>query len=82
MYMPWGDCTGPWWAQGRDYGYGRGRGQQAWGFGPRANRVPNFAGPWWISESNEREFLNNRIKFLEEELEYLRNRMKSLNKDE
>ena len=78
--MPWGDCTGPWWAQDgrtpRRGWFGRG-----WGWG---------AGPWWTNDPNqppfdketEKAYLKNQESWLKQVLENIRNRLHQLDQDE
>ncbi len=82
--MPWGDCTGPWWAQGgraprRGRGFGWGRGGYGWGYGP-----------WWADETDytaydketEKNYLKARESWLKRALEAIQQRLRDLGEAE
>jgi len=78
--MPWGDCTGPWWAQGNGP---RRRGIGAWfrGFFGR--------GPWWMgstdeptySREDEKAYLKAEESWLKSRLEAIRSRLRDLGEE-
>ncbi len=80
--MPWGDCTGPWWAQDgrgpRRAGYGRGYGYRGGWFGRW------FGAPWWAqnndyySEEDEKTYLKSEESWLKSRLEAIRQRLRDL----
>ncbi len=72
--MPFGDCTGPWWANGQGYGRGFGRkgngfGRGYGGFGRGYGRGFGFFN-WFNFGNNDlrRAWLENRKRILEAEL--------------
>ena len=73
--MPFGDCTGPWWANDQGYGRGFGRkngfGRGFGGFGRGFCRGLGFFN-WFNSNNNNdlrRVWLENKKRVLEAELE-------------
>ena len=92
--MPWGDCTGPWWARGRffrrgffgGWGWGRGRG---WGwrwryYDPALD--PDYAYPYDVPyydyyEDRERYEMRKRIDDLITENERLKKKLKELEEE-
>jgi len=78
--MPWGDCTGPFWAQNRK---GRGNGWRGRGHGFGWRRGPmwdNGQVPFYDKET-EKNFLKTQETWLKQALDNIRARLNSLNKD-
>ncbi len=75
--MPWGDCTGPWWAQG-----GRGPRRGPWGW----FRGLFGGGPWWAqpdsySKDDEKAYLKDQESWLKSRLEAIRQRLRDLGEE-
>ena len=79
--MPWGDCTGPWWAQGgrrpRRGWFGRG-----WGWGPGPWWADDYTQPPYYDEETEKAYLKSRESWLKQALENIRNRLRQLGEEE
>jgi hypothetical protein len=82
--MPWGDCTGPWWAQGGaprrgPWGWFRGLFGRGYGYGP-----------WWAADNqnppyptdvDEKTYLKNEESWLKSRLEAIRQRLRDLGEE-
>ena len=93
--MPFGDGTGPlgqgpmtgrglgycggYAAPARVYGFGRGMGR---GFGKGFGRGYGFGWAGYNVPYDEKTALENRMRFLEEELKYIRDRLKEIGEEE
>ena len=81
--MPFGDGTGPWWANGRrDTGWGRGFGRRA-GFGRGFGR--GFGWGWrnyddYYDATEEKSWLKREIDALTERLNFLKRKLDDYDK--
>lgn len=80
--MPWGDCTGPWWIGGRAYDHyprcwGRGRFSRGSAY-IRAFPPAGYGYPREFTLEEERGYLEDIAKNLEEELRSVRERIEKL----
>ena len=84
--MPWGDGTGPWWGESYRHGQHIGFRRRGFGYGPWWADDYHYRRPYesyYRQErrnpvEEEREYLENEAKRLQEELDYIKRRLEDL----